>query len=186
MITSILSAAEIRALCQSDKPMLTPFQEPYRWHGVSGGLDYNGYCISLGDKWVENNALRIDTACIKAANTHKKSLRSKHYTLAPGASVLAVSRERFDMPPNVLALSFGKSTLARINVVTHVTPIEAGWSGHLTIEINNANKSTEVVLREGLPITQLVFFWVMPSQYDGIYQHQPAVPVSALGNGASQ
>lgn len=186
MTTSILSAEEIRELCQSDKPMLTPFQAPYRWHGISGGPDYNGYCISLGDEWLENNALKIDTACIKAADQHKKSLHSKHYTLAPGASVLAVSRERFAMPPNVLALSFGKSTLARINVVTHVTPIEAGWSGHLTIEIHNANKSTEVVLREGLPITQLVFFWVMPSQYDGIYQHQPAVPVSALGNGGNQ
>lgn len=186
MQTSILSAEEIRALCDGPKPMLTPFQETYRRHGISGGLDYNGYCISLGDEWVENNALKIDTAYIKAADQYKKRLHSKHYTLAPGASVLAVSRERFAMPPNVLALSFGKSTLARINVVTHVTPIEAGWSGHLTIEIHNANKSTEVVLREGLPITQLVFFWVMPSQYGGIYNNQPAVPVSALGNGGKQ
>lgn len=186
MQTSILSAEEIRALCKSDKPMISPFSETKRWHGISGGPDYNGYCISLGDEWLENNALKIDTANIGASDKHIKQITKDTFTLAPNASVLAVSAERFIMPRNVMALSFGKSTLARINVVTHVTPIEAGWSGHLTIEIHNANKYTEVVLREGLPITQLVFFWVMPSQYGGIYNNQPAVPVSALGNGGNQ
>ena len=181
--TAILSGDDIRRSCQGYKPMISPFKEKYRWHGISGGLDYHGYCITLGNQWSVMTAPRIDTANIGASDKHIRLITNETFTLAPNASVLAVSAERFIMPRNVMALSFGKSTLARIHIVTTITPIEAGWEGYLTIEISNKNKVSEVDLHAGLPITQLVFFWVTEgSGYDGIYQGQQQVPTPALGN----
>jgi len=181
--SAILSGDHIRRLCQGDKPMISPFSEKQRWNGISGGLDYHGYCITLGNQWSVMTAPRIDTANIAASDKHIKLITKDTFTLAPNASVLAVSAERFIMPRNVMALSFGKSTLARIHVVTTITPIEAGWEGYLTIEISNKNKVSEADLHAGLPITQLVFFWVTEgSGYDGIYQGQQQVPTPALGN----
>ncbi|MCX7257830.1 MAG: hypothetical protein NTZ64_14200, partial [Polaromonas sp.] len=40
--SAILSGGDIRRLCQGDKPMISPFSEKQRWHGISGGLDYHG------------------------------------------------------------------------------------------------------------------------------------------------
>ena len=182
--SAILSGDDIRKLCQSAKPIISPFKEKYRWNGISGGLDYHGYCITLGNQWSVMTAPRIDAANIVASDKHIRLMTKETFTLAPNASVLAVSAERFILPRNVMALSFGKSTLARIHVVTTITPIEAGWEGYLTIEISNKNKVSEVDLHAGLPITQLVFFWVAEGAgYDGIYQGQQQVPIPALGNG---
>jgi len=181
---SILADREIRHLCQSSKPLIAPFAERYDWHGISGGLDNNGYCISLGNQWKINTAPIIDTANLKDKDNDRFIINKTgdQFVLSPNSCVLATSREIFDLPDGIMALSFGKSTLARINLVTHVTPLEAGWRGHLTIEIANLNRRTEIILRAGMPITQIVFFRVSGSAYTGQYQNQPPVPVAALGN----
>jgi len=181
---AILADREIRHLCKNNKPLIAPFREKYDWHGISGGQDNNGYCIALGNQWQINVAPIFDAANLK----DKKNARfiinetADEFVLAPNSCVLATSHELFDMPSGIMALSFGKSTLARINLVTHVTPIEAGWRGHLTIEVANLNNRTEIILRAGMPITQVVFFRVSGSTYTGQYQNQPPVPIAALGN----
>lgn len=181
---AILADREIRQLCINSKPLIAPFAERYDWHGISGGLDNNGYCISLGDQWKINAAPIIDTADLKDKNNDRFIIDNTgdQFILLPNSCVLATSREIFDLPDGIMALSFGKSTLARINLVTHVTPLEAGWRGHLTIEIANLNRRTKIVLNAGMPITQIVFFRVSGSAYTGQYQNQPPVPVVALGN----
>ena len=196
MQTSILSAEEIRALCQNPKPMISPFSETKRWRhpdypnsvGVSGGLDYNGYCIHLDNKWSVISPLigTIDIANLDIIKPNfTLTTTSDSYILAPKSCVLGVSIERFEMPDTVVARTAHKSTYARIGLDDIVTPIEAGWRGHLTIEVRN-NTPIPIVLRAGMPITQLIFEWVRPSQYKGVYNNQPAVPVSALGNGGNQ
>jgi dCTP deaminase len=180
---AILSDREIRQLCQGNAPLIAPFREKYDWHGISGGQDNNGYCIALGNQWQINVAPRIDSASLKDKNARFIiNQTADEFFLLPNSCVLATSHELFDMPSGIMALSFGKSTLARVNLVTHVTPIEAGWRGYLTIEIANLNDRTEIILRAGMPITQIVFFRVSGSAYTGQYQNQPPVPVSALGN----
>ncbi len=177
---AILADREIRQLCKNNKPLIAPFAERYDWHGISGGLDNNGYCIALGNQWQINAAPIIDAANLKAQFIINKT--ADEFVLAPNSCVLATSHEIFDLPDGIMALSFGKSTLARINLVTHVTPLEAGWRGHLTIEVANLNNRTEIILRAGMPITQIVFFRVSGSPYTGQYQNQPPVPIAALGN----
>lgn len=181
--SAILSGDDIRRSCQGYKPMISPFKEKYRWHGISGGLDHHGYCITLGNRWMTSTAPIVDMKDITATKHLWADETSDSYILAPGACVLAVSQERFIVPKNVFILSFGKSTFAREGGDTNITPFEAGWEGYPTIEVVNHNKNKAIRLWAGLPITQLVFFWVAEgSGYDGIYQHQQQVPVSALGN----
>ena len=191
--SAILSGDDIRRLCQSDKPMLSPHLESYRWRhpdypgseGISGGRDYNGYCIHLSNKWSVINPLigMIDVANLDAIKSDfTLTTIADSYILAPHSCVLGVSVERFNMPLNVIARTAHKSTYARLGLDDIVTPIEAGWEGFLTIEVRN-NGSIPIMLRAGMPITQLVFEWVQAGAgYDGIYQGQQQVPTPALGN----
>ena len=70
---------------------------------------------------------------------------------------MAVVEECLNMPANVTAIGLGKSSYARIGVNTHITPIEAGWRGHLTVAMSNSSASpARVYADEGL--AQLLFF----------------------------
>jgi dCTP deaminase len=190
--SAILSGDDIRRLCQGYKPMMSPYLESYRWRhpdypgseGISGGRDYNGYCIHLSNKWSVINPLigMIDIANLdRIKSDFTLTTIADSYILAPHSCVLGVSVERFDMPLNVIARTAHKSTYARLGLDDIVTPIEAGWKGFLTIEVRN-NGSIPIMLRAGMPITQLVFEWVQAGAgYDGIYQHQQQVPTPALG-----
>lgn len=71
--------------------------------------------------------------------------------------ILGRSVEYFKIPRNVLALSVGKSTYARIGVIVNVTPLEPCWEGFLTIEISNTSPyAVKIYSNEG--ISQLIFF----------------------------
>ena len=77
--------------------------------------------------------------------------------IPPHSYVLTRSLEYFDMPRTVTAICLGKSTYARCAVLVNVTPLEAGWQGHLTIEISNlAPLPVKIYANEGC--AQLVFF----------------------------
>ena len=62
---------------------------------------------------------------------------STFFVLPPFSYALGVSVELLTMPPNIMGLTDGKSTYARQGTIINVTPIEPGWSGHLTICIVN-------------------------------------------------
>lgn len=61
------------------------------------------------------------------------------------------------MPRNVTGIVLGKSTYARCGIVTNFTPLEAGWQGHITIEISNTTPlPARIYANEG--IAQVLFF----------------------------
>lgn len=101
-------------------------------------------------------------------------------------SVLAHSVEYFAMPLNVVGLVVNKSTLARRFIHQPTTLLEAGWRGHLTLEIMSADIEPQP-LPAGVGVAQVIFLqldsYVRP--YDGKYQNQPARPVSALPSGSA-
>jgi dCTP deaminase len=69
---------------------------------------------------------------------------------------LGVALERLKMPPNVTAICVGKSTYARMGIIVNVTPAEAGWEGHLTLEFSNASGADcRIYANEG--VCQLLF-----------------------------
>ena len=74
----------------------------------------------------------------------------------------------------------GRSTMARVGLLTNVTPLEAGWEGVVTIEISNTNP-LPVMVHVGKGIVQVIFFQgeQMPNkdyvQKGGRYQNQTQV-----------
>lgn len=89
---------------------------------------------------------------------------------------LGVALERLKMPPNVTAICVGKSTYARMGIIVNVTPAEAGWEGHLTLEFSNSSGADcRIYANEG--VCQLLFLEGEPcdttySDRAGKYQGQ--------------
>lgn len=100
-----------------------------------------------------------------------------------GVTKLASSVERFCLPANVRGLTLNKSTWRRRGLeVGAATILEAGWRGHLTLELTLLRPLT-LFIPAGTPIAQIEFAWLdTPTDrpYAGKYQDQPARPVEAL------
>jgi dCTP deaminase len=97
---------------------------------------------------------------------------------------LGVAMERLSLPADVTALFIGKSTYARCGVIANLTPGEAGWQGHLTLEFSNSSGAdVRIYAREG--IVQALFFQGEPCRvcYErraGKYQNQPEQVITAV------
>ena len=82
---------------------------------------------------------------------------AQYYLLPPHHYGLGVTVETFKMPRNVTGVAVGKSTYARAGLLVNTTPLEAGWTGRLVVEIGNfANLPLRVYVNEG--IGQILFF----------------------------
>lgn len=98
-----------------------------------------------------------------------------------GRFCLASSIERFDMPADMVAIIGHKSSWARRGVnVWAGTTAEAGWKGHLTLEIGfHGNEPVHIPAGSG--IAQVLFHRLEnPAEYRGRYQGQPDRPVAAI------
>ena len=90
---------------------------------------------------------------------------------------LGVALEHLSIPADITAEFIGKSTYARCGVIANLTPGEAGWKGHLTLEFSNSSEAdVRIYANEG--IVQAVFFRGEPcsTSYEdraGKYQNQP-------------
>jgi dCTP deaminase len=69
---------------------------------------------------------------------------------------LGVAMERLAVPNDVTVVCIGKSTYARIGIIANLTPAEAGWKGHLTLEFSNSS-SADCRIYAGEGIVQLLF-----------------------------
>lgn len=109
------------------------------------------------------------------------------FILTAKTFALGVSHEEICMPRDCTVICMAKSTLARANLQVVVTPLEAGWNGHITFEIFN-NNDFDICLKPGMGICQLLFLKgnseCTTSYADrnngtgGKYQNQPKLPVA--------
>ena len=96
---------------------------------------------------------------------------------------LGVALEHLAIPPTITCQFIGKSTYARMGVIANLTPGEAGWRGHLTLEFSNSSGADcRIYANEG--IVQALFFEGEPcdTTYQdraGKYQDQPAQVITA-------
>lgn len=99
---------------------------------------------------------------LDAAELHKD--KSGSFFILPGRSYgLGVAIEQLHLPVNVSAICVGKSTYARCGIIANVTPAEAGWLGHLTLEFSNSSAADcRVYASEG--VVQMIFFQGEPCQ----------------------
>ena len=90
---------------------------------------------------------------------------------------LGVAMERLHVPENITVICIGKSTYARCGIIANLTPAEAAWRGHLTLEFSNSSSADcRIYANEG--IVQLLFLEGEPCEVSyetrrGKYQDQP-------------
>ena len=151
---------------------------------LSYGLSSYGYDIRLSPRdfriFRHIPGTVIDPKNFNPQNLEQVELQTDEqgsYFILPAHSYgLAVALEYLRIPDNISVLCIGKSTYARIGCIANLTPAEAGWEGHLTLEISNASHADcRIYANEG--IVQLLFFEGEPCETSyahrrGKYQHQ--------------
>lgn len=151
---------------------------------ISYGLSSYGYDIRLSP--AEFRIFRhipgtvVDPKNFSPANLEPTELRtgdSGSYFVLPAHSYgLGVALEKISVPNNISVICIGKSTYARCGIIANLTPAEAGWRGHLTLEFSNSSSADcRIYANEG--VVQLIFFEGEPCQVSyatrrGKYQDQ--------------
>lgn len=167
----ILSDIEIRELAVSEK-MIEPYIDgSIRQVGenkiISRGESSYGYDISISDEvgscmvfrqsdeWVDPKNFDAEKHLVEPERVLFPD-GSTAVIIPPNTTLLARSCEYMRMPKNVTGICLGKSTYARSGLTVLATPLEAGWQGHITLEIANVKPSPALVyLNEGF--MQVVF-----------------------------
>lgn len=102
----------------------------------------------------------------------------------PGQTVLGQSFETFSIPEDVIAVSQGKSTYARIGLLVNCSPMEPGWKGIYTMSLSNTSQNPiRVWSNQG--IAQMMFFKgelpdVTYASRNGKYQNAVGITPSRL------
>lgn len=80
------------------------------------------------------------------------------FFLHPGELALAVTHETVGLPDNLVGWLDGRSSLARLGLMVHVTAhrIDPGWQGRIVLEFYNSGK-LPLALRPGMLIGALSF-----------------------------
>lgn len=176
--------------------MITPFEsklirELENRRVISYGLSSFGYDLRLSSN--EFFTFRhipgtvVNPKQFNPKNLERAELHSDEYGdyfILPAHSYgLGVAVEHLKIPDNITCLFIGKSTYARIGVIANLTPGEAGWCGHLTLEFSNSSGADcRLYANEG--VCQALFFEgekceVSYEARSGKYQNQPNQVVMA-------
>jgi len=151
---------------------------------LSFGLSSYGYDIRLSPKdfriFRHIPGTVIDPKAFNPANLESVPLHEdahgKYFILPAHSYGLGVALEALKIPDSISVLCIGKSTYARVGCIANLTPAEAGWEGHLTLEFSNASHADcRIYADEG--IVQLLFFEGEPCETSyakrkGKYQDQ--------------
>ena len=80
------------------------------------------------------------------------------FFLHPGELALGVTLESVTLPDDIVGWLDGRSSLARLGLLVHVTAhrIDPGWSGNIVLEFYNAGK-LPLALRAGMAIGAISF-----------------------------
>jgi len=149
--------------------MINPFQ-PTLVRQVAGvpvisyGLSSYGYDLRLSPSdfriFRHIPGTVVDPKNFNPANLELAELHTDvngSYFILPAHSYgLGVALERLEIPENVTVICVGKSTYARTGLIANITPAEAGWRGHLTLEFSNSSSADcRIYANEG--VVQLLF-----------------------------
>ncbi len=188
----------IRRMVEDDR-MIDPFdpklvREQMGRRIISAGASSYGYDMRLADDGFrvfspitgrEIDPKRFDEESLIEPPLRTTEDGSRYYLMPPHSYALGVSVETFRMPRTVTGICLGKSTYARAGLLVNTTPLEAGWTGRLVIELGNlADLPIRVYVGEG--IGQVLFFAsdedcdVSYEDRGGKYQGQTGLTYSRL------
>ncbi|MFO7834519.1 MAG: dCTP deaminase [Halohasta sp.] len=82
----------------------------------------------------------------------------EEFILHPGDFVLGTTKERVEIPDDLVATVEGRSSLGRLAIIIHATAgfIDPGFSGQITLELSNLG-AAPVALSPGMRVSQIVF-----------------------------
>ena len=170
-----IKAEAAKGLIEPFEPSLVrEYLPPTRFHqsparnyipAISYGLSSYGYDIRLSPKdfriFRHIPGTVVDPKNFNPENLESGKLhecKSGNYFVLPAHSyALGVAMERLQVPSNITVICIGKSTYARTGVIAAMTPAEAGWKGHLTLEFSNSS-SADCRIYAGEGVVQLLFF----------------------------
>lgn len=133
-----------------------------RQHGVSYGLSEAGYDIRI------KQAVYFDGYHVVVDGMP-----------SGGNFALASAIEEFNMPSDLVGIVHDKSTWARQGLSVFNTVIEPSWRGFLTLELVYHGRGG-LHIPAGAGIAQVIFHQCASNAYyDGKYQNQVDMPVSA-------
>lgn len=183
----ILNDKQITHLARAG--MIAPFHHELIRHTdnypvLSFGLSSYGYDLRLSPSafkiFRHIPGTVVDPKNFSARNVEKTPLHRDNYGeyfILPARSYgLGVAVEKLSLPDNVSAICVGKSTYARCGIIANLTPAEAGWKGHLTLEFSNSSAADcRIYANEG--VVQMIFFQGEPcstsyQSRSGKYQNQ--------------
>lgn len=150
---------------------------------ISFGLSSYGYDFRLGNKF--KIFTNVNNSIVDPKNFDTSAFvdfEGDVCIIPPNSFVLASTLEKVNMPRNVTGVVLGKSTYARCGISCLATPLEAGWSGHVTLEFANTTP-LPAKLYAGEGCCQVVFYageapLVSYADRGGKYMNQAAEPVA--------
>lgn len=115
----------------------------------------------------------------------------KAFFLHPGELAIAVTHESITLPSNIVGWLDGRSSLARLGLMVHVTAhrIDPGWSGNIVLEFFNSGK-LPLALKPKMKIGALSFELLSDhaekpynARNDAKYRDQDGAVASRIGAG---
>jgi len=154
----ILSDTEILARLRDDELVVEPLAD------VDRQVQPASVDLRLGSEFLEFR--RTNIPCIHPGDAGEVDdyVRESHvpdgeeFVLHPGDFVLGTTRERVEIPRDLVAHVEGRSSLGRLAVVVHATAglADPGYEGQITLELSNLGNAP-VALTPGMRISQLTF-----------------------------
>ena len=154
----ILSDADIRRRLTDGELVVEPLDDP-ELQIQPASID-----LRLGREFLEFQ--RTNISCIHPDSeqevdeyvdeTHVEA--GEDFVLHPGDFVLGTTKERVEIPPDLLGTVQGRSSLGRLAVVIHATAgiVDPGYKGQITLELSNLG-TAPVSLNPDMRISQLIF-----------------------------
>ncbi len=154
----ILSDQDIRARLEAGDLVIEPLDDP-ELQIQPASVD-----VRLGNEFLEFKRTNISSIHPQQEEqageyvTETVIEGDEEFILHPGDFVLGSTKERVEVPPDLVAQVEGRSSLGRIAVVVHATAgfVDPGFRGHITLELSNLG-TAPVALSPDMRISQIVF-----------------------------
>lgn len=142
-----LSDQDIEAKLQSGELVIDPLPSVERISGISVDLRLNNKFRVFADytaPYIDLSGPRqeVETLIDKVMGNAIEIPADGAFFLHPGELVLAATLESVSIPDNLVGWLDGRSSLARLGLMVHVTAhrIDPGWSGQIVLECFNSGK----------------------------------------------
>ncbi|MGM0481447.1 MAG: dCTP deaminase [Pseudomonadota bacterium] len=107
---------------------------------------------------ISGSRAAIEEAIKEVMSEEIKLRTDQAFFIHPGEFALAVTHESIRLPADMVGWLDGRSSLARLGLMVHVTAhrIDPGWSGQIVLEFYNSGK-LPLALRPGMKIGAISF-----------------------------